>query len=358
MFTELTKFLDSFLEMGVPGYDCIVKHHGETVYRHWNGYANRETKAPMTGKEHVFIYSCSKVITVTAALQQYEKGRFQLDDKLADYIPEYSHMMVRTKDGLVPAKGPMTIRQLFTMTAGLDYNLASPSLKKAREATGGLCPTLETIRYLAQEPLCYEPGAIWQYSLAHDVLAALVEVWSGQEFNSYVTEHIFRPSGMTESTFLPTDEQLKTVAQLYRGGGEGAPVEVIPTVNGYQLGRGYASGGAGCLSTLEDYILFLEGLRTFKLLKPETIALMTTDQLTDAQRKTYWNTELGYGLGVRCKLPRGAKRADFGWGGAAGAWLSIDQENDYTAFYIQHVLNSPNSALRNNLHHVIVRCLA
>ena len=96
MFTKLTNKLDSFIEMGIPGYDCTVYHKGECVYRHFNGYSDTESKTPMNGNEVYNIYSCSKVITCTAALMLYEKGKFKLEDKLAMYMPEFDEMYRKT----------------------------------------------------------------------------------------------------------------------------------------------------------------------------------------------------------------------------------------------------------------------
>lgn len=351
MLEKLTELLDSFIEMGVPGYDCVVKHHGKVVYRHSNGYSDAAKSVPIKGDEHYFLYSCSKVITCTAVLQLYEKGLFALDDELAKYMPEFAEMTVRTENGIVPAKNKITIRNLFMMTAGFSYDLKSPSLVEAREATGGRCPTRETMRFLAKEPLLFEPGTNWAYSLCHDVLAAFVEVLTGVTFNEYVTEHIFKPLGMNDTTFLPTDEQLANVVQLFSGA-TGA-ILPVPCVNAYQIGTEYASGGAGCYSTLEDYSKFLEGLRSGEtLLKRETINLMATDMLEESYRNSFWKENYGYGLGVRCPR-KGYSRTDFGWGGAAGAYLAIDLTKDYTVFYVQHVLSSPNGEQRNNIPEAI-----
>ena len=115
-------------------------------------------------------------------------------------------------------------------------------------------------------------------------------------------------------------------------------------------GSEYASGGAGCISTVDDYMKFLEGLRTYKLLKPETLKLMTTDRLTDEQKRTYWSKGThGYGLGVRC--PMGDPRyVDFGWGGAACAYLAVDMENAITLYFGAHQLSSNTQSLRAMLY--------
>ena len=115
MLEKTVKLLDSFLDMGIPGYDCIVLKDGEPIFRRTKGYSNLEDKIPMKGDERYNIYSCSKLITCVAALQLYEKGLLSLDDKLSDYIPEYRKMQVRCEGGLKDAKNPILIRHLFNM---------------------------------------------------------------------------------------------------------------------------------------------------------------------------------------------------------------------------------------------------
>ncbi len=357
MFTRLTEFLDSFIEAGIPGYDCIVYHKGECVYRHWNGYSDIANKIPMNGAERYNVYSCSKPIICTAALQLYEKGLFKLDDKLSDYMPEFEEMYVKTEEGLKRAENPITIRHLFCMTAGFSYDLESPMLQLARTETGGKCPTRETMKYLAKEPLSFEPGTRWQYSLCHDVLAALVEVLSGMKFGEYVRENIFKPLGMDTSTFLLPEEELDTICTHYTYNNESKKLEVRSKTIDYKLGTEYESGGAGCVSTVEEYIKYLEAMRIGDvILKKETIDLMCTSQLADNQLKNYWFSTYGYGLGVRCSKGNDGL-TDFGWGGAAGAYLMIDREKEFTAFYVQHVLQSPVHHIRTKICPIIQEIL-
>ena len=132
-------------------------------------------------------------------------------------------------------------------------------------------------------------------------------------------------------------------------------LETISLRNIYRPGREYASGGAGCVSTVEDYIKFLEALRIGDvILKKETIAMMAIDRLTEQQRGMYMygSGSVGYGLGMR--TPRNdPKRTEFGWGGAAGAFASVDPVNNITLYYAQHVLMAPNRPLRVWLYHAV-----
>ena len=348
-FSELATFLDTLPSRGGwPGNDILVMFKGKPVFRHQAGFSDLEAGKPMTGKERVNLYSCSKIATCVAALQLFEKGLFNLDDPLADYMPEFADMKVLEDGKVRPAAGPIRIWHLFTMTAGFSYDLNSPSLAAYRK-NNTACPTREFIRALADDPLHFDPGALWNYSLCHDVLAALVEVLSGQLFADYTRDHIFAPLGMADTTFLMPDSELGTIAPQYRfDEATRKPVICDSAILPYKPGPEYASGGAGCISTCDDYIKFLEALRVGDvILKKETIDLMTTDRLTDATRPTFWNQAYGYGLGVRCKsavLPDGG--ADFGWGGAAGALAVIDRECGFTLMLIQHMLGSLDAGLR------------
>ena len=123
---ETTKgFCDSFLKMGVPGFDLAIYKDGECILRYMNGYSDLEKKMKMNGKERYNIYSASKVITCTAAMQLWEKGLFSLEDKLSDYMPEFEEMTVKTEDGIKKAENPILVKHLFEMTAGFNYGIQS-----------------------------------------------------------------------------------------------------------------------------------------------------------------------------------------------------------------------------------------
>lgn len=357
MFENTKAICDSFLEMGVPGYDLLVYQDGKELLRLMNGVRDFDTQEPIQGNELYNIYSCSKPLTVTAAMQLWEQGKFSLDDELRMYMPEFGDMMVRSNNGPVKAETPIYIHNLFSMTAGFNYDLHLPQLEQLRLDTQGRCPTREVARYLAKEPLIFQPGTKYMYSLCHDVLAAFVEVVSGQKFEEYVKENIFDRVGMTRSDFLPPMERYKDITTLYLYNEKRQ--KAYPYHNQapvYRLGTEHASGGAGCMSTVEDYMKFLEALRTGEtLLKRDTIDLITTDRLTEQQRATYTNPIdlYGYGLGMKCPTSI-SERTDFGWGGAAGASLHVDIPHGISVYYAQHVVLSPNQAIRTRVYLSII----
>lgn len=336
-FSGLIKEFDSYLNKGMPYYDFAVIKDGECVFRHMNGYTDIENKIRPNGKELFNLYSCSKLITCVAALMLFEKGLYSFDDKLSDYLPAFENMTVLTDSGVVAAGNPIAIRHLFTMTAGFSYDVFSPSLKKCFEDTNGTCPTVKAMEYLSKEPLLFEPGTRWEYSLCHDVLAALVEVVSGKRFAEFVKDNIFAPLKMTNSYFNGEYVDKNRLIKQYRLDPETKKLSEAGKDNFLQIGRDYDSGGAGCISTVDDYLKFEEALRTGALLKSDTLKLLTTDALTDMQAETYWlKDNYGYGFGQRC--PKDDLRSDFGWDGMAGSYFAIDIKNGISVFFGTHVI--------------------
>ena len=353
MFHKTKEFCDLLIEKGFPGIDLMVLKDGECVLRYMNGYSDLENKIPVNGNERYNIYSCSKVITCVAAMQLWEKGLFSLEDRLSEYMPEFENMTVKTENGIKKAEKPILIKHLFEMTAGFSYDTESEAVKQCQKDTDSKCPTREFMKYLAKEPLLFEPGTNWEYSLAHDVLAALVEVISGEKFEDYVKRHIFDVAGMKNTTFMLPDEELDTLAEQYRYE-EGKLRNVGKNIAFYKFGSEYASGGAGCISGTEDYIKFLESLRKGELLKRETLDLMCEPRLNEKQQEVYWIKEThGYGLGIRCPY-KNEKYNDFGWGGAACAYLAVDMKANLSLYFATHILGMPYSDHRAMVYRYVM----
>lgn len=368
-FAPLGAFLDSLIDRGIPGVDAIVMRGHEALYRHQAGWKNREAGEKMRGDELYFMYSCSKPVTVTAAVQQLAKGRFLLNDPLYEYLPEYRDMLVKDADGnLLKAKKPILVKHLFSMTAGFNYDLNSPSLTAMKAETQGRCPTREVARAIAKEPLSFEPGAHWQYSLCHDVLAALVEVVSGERFADYVKAHIFDPLGMTRSAFHMTPGTESQFAAQYRYSDEKRVAEPIPLGAVHILGPEHDSGGAGIISCVDDYAKFVDamacggvGATGERILSRAAIDLMRENQLGETQLRDFNWSQLagyGYGLGVRTVIDRAAGGVmspvgEFGWGGAAGAYVMIDPANRLSVFYAQHMLNNMEPYVHPRIRNIV-----
>lgn len=353
-FSEVKRLMDEAVaEHEVPGSDIAISYRGEIVYRYRNGMRDDWKKEPVKGDELYFLYSATKPITCTAALQLYEQGRIRLEDKVSDYIPEFGDMWVKTPEGLKKAQKPITIKNLFTMTSGLNYNLAGKSILEQRQAKPD-SSTLEMVRAIAREPLEFEPGEHFLYSLSHDVLAAIVELVSGMSYGEYLKKHIFDVCGMERTGFTLNDEIRKQMCSQYIW--DGKQGKLTPKENPFILTPAYQSGGAGLISCVDDYIKFVtEMANGNRLLKAETIDLMRAHQLGDQAYQDFQSCKKGYsyGLGVRTDaFGRYAWKGEFGWDGAAGAYVMIDPDNHIGIFYATHI-RSYGVYLYDKLHPAI-----
>ncbi len=369
-FDTVTEFLDGVEQtFGIPACECVVYRDHREVYRHHAGHMGWKGGEPIRGGEWYWIYSCTKLATMTAAMQLWEQGKLGLDDPVSKFLPEYAHPNVKDGDTVRPARTVMTLRHLMTMTGGFSYDQTLPSILEAKKKNAG---TRELIRMLSAEPLEFDPGTHFRYSMCHDVMAAVIEAASGERFSDYLERHIFAPLGVTGVTFRPDGAKMERMpAQLCWHDRELYMFEVERD-NTHQLTPDYDSGGAGLCCRAEDYILFLDalacggtGANGARILKPETVRLMTENQLSGQTLQDYHNTMKpseteGYALGMRVHLggdefPKG----EFGWDGAAGALAVMEPERHMSVFYVQHVLNYlPNyAALHPELMRRIYRCL-
>lgn len=291
---------------------------------------------------------------------------------VSDFIPEFRNMKVahRMLNGdveIVPAMRPIRIQDLFTMTGGLSYDLDSPAIRRIRRETDGRCPTLATVKAIADEPLLFEPGTHWNYSLCHDVIGALIEVISGKRFGDYLKEYIFDPLGMKDTSFCLPEEKRHRMAAQYRFD-SGTRTYVPKQGNDYVFGSEYESGGAGLISTVDDYMRFAEALCRFgtaengeRILSANSVKLMRMNHLTPQTLPDFNWIHLsgyGYGLGVRTlldptRISTLCVEGEFGWSGAAGAYVIIDPENEVTVYYAQHMLSCQEEYIHPRLRNVV-----
>ena len=351
---ELDRYLDLLPSFGVPACDFVITHKGETVYRHAAGFADHAKTRPVTDRDIYQVYSVSKVTTCVCAMRLVEEGKIKLDDPVSKYLPAYAHLTVRQKDGsVVPATKEMTIEHLFTMTGGLDYDLtAEPILRAAAKPDAS---TVSVVSSFVESPLHFEPGTRYRYSLCHDVLAAVVEVVTGMPFSDYVRKNITEPLGMTDTGFHPTEAQKERFVQAHQfvhGLMTAKPMDGIRNQARFVFGPNYDSGGAGLFSTVNDQITLLTALANggtwngYRVLKPETIALMGENRLADTARPDFQSTRLyGYGWGLcgRAHVNKALSRArsaegEFGWDGAAGAFALADPTNRVAMYFGMQVL--------------------
>jgi CubicO group peptidase (beta-lactamase class C family) len=323
--------MDSLGEREIPARDIIVAKDGEIVYRHFSGARDEEGVVPMDGNEAYWIYSMSKPLTMACALRLIEEGKLALSDKVSKYIPEFSRHPT------------MTIQHLMSMTGGLDYDMETPAI----EALGKSATTREIVGAIADRELKFAPGTSFLYSLCHDVVGGVIEVASGIKFGEYMKKIVFEPLGMTHSSFKLSDYHRENMCAQYQLD-ENGKAQHVEKLNPYRLRENYESGGAGVVTTIADYIKFATAMAQggCGILKPETIALWHETQLTGAAKESFAaqfnRTGYTYALGVRVMIDNAKAKSpigEFGWDGAAGAFVMIDTTNKVAMVYLQHVRN-------------------
>lgn len=333
----------------LAGAVTLVAQDGKIRCLQPHGLRSLETESPMTVDTIFRIHSMTKAIVSAAALQQWEKGKYQLSDPVSKFIPAFEKVTVLTKGGEPQsAKKPITIEDLFRHTSGLAYGFSAPpelvDLYGKAKLWGGDWEQFNS--ELTQIPLVHEPGESWTYGVSTDVLGQLVEIWSGKTLDAYLAEHFFGPLQMTDTGFWIEDEaDVKRFATMHLTSEGGIKVGNDPLGQKYLTKPSIMSGGGGLVSTATDYYQFLQMIadggkrhgQTF--LKPETVALMTSNQLPESIANIFFGeeqrTKIGFGLGF--SIVTGESRdwdeaapvGEFGWGGAASChyWVSPQDDN-------------------------------
>lgn len=356
----------------IAGGVALVARRGKIVHVSSAGMQDIENKMPMADGTIFRIASMSKPITSVAVMQLVEEGKLKVTDNLSKFVPEFKEMKVAvpSQDGksfdLVKADREVTIHDLLTHSSGITYRImAKPHVGKLYEEAG-VCDGLvespvslaENVRKIAKLPLVCQPGSAWEYGLNTDVLGHIVEVVSGKSLEEFLRERIFTPLKMNDTCFnLPTDKQsrlssLYTIQEdksFHKVGDKAVtsgPFVYSATVPTHADNH-YFSGGAGLVSTACDYFRFgqmmLNGgeLNGMRVLKPETVAAMTKNQL-GKHRAGPEKALMGYGFGVVSeetiqdhKEPAGV--GTFSWGGAYGSYFWVDPKNEVVAVVMAQV---------------------
>jgi CubicO group peptidase (beta-lactamase class C family) len=385
-FSELTKEFKELIESNETGSVlCVVYHKGKIAYCNKFGWKDKENKIPIEFDDIYRIYSMTKPIVCLAALILYDEGKFDLEDPLEKYLPEYKSLKIlksyNEETGeieLEESKETITIRHLFTHTSGISYGFYPDDpidklygdkfgfteenrVREVLESLPQMCVLDEFSRKLALLPLMFEPGSNWWYSFGHDILGLLIEKLSGKKLDTFLKENIFDKLGMDDTNFFVPNEKKERLVKAYMKKKEGKLIEVKGDIsNMYNSKPKLLSGGGGLVSTLEDFLKFSlmmlnEGKHNGKqVISKRIIDLMTSNQLPQGRSyldMQYYKAEdpeiiernegYGYGLGVIVKVAENMTKAgigEYGWGGAANTAFRIDSAKQViTIIYSQHI---------------------
>lgn len=345
------------------GAAISVIYQGKEVYRNQYGYADKENKIPMA-KDSIFrCYSMTKPITAVAVMTLLEKGKISLSDPASKYLPGFRDQKVYTETGLIPVEREVTIQDLLDMTAGVCYPDASfPAGQYMQDMIDEYyrkifeedspTSTYDLANLIGKQPLAFQPGERWNYSFCADVLGAIIEVVSGMSFGDYLKKTIFQPLQMVDTDFYVPEEKQNRLMVNYQYMPE---TESLEPCTWQHLGLSYfhlkkpafESGGAGLVSTLDDYGRFVKmmlnkgTLDNVRILGAKTVEWMTQNHLSKEQLKSFdWEQLHGYGYGNLMRIMIDESHADsvatngeFGWDGWLGCYTMMDPVNDLGIIY-------------------------
>lgn len=352
----------------IGGGAVLLARHGKVFYQAAIGQQDVERKVPLSTSTLFRLASMSKPVTSVAVMQLVEDGKISVTDPVFKYVPEFKEqrVLVPAKDGksyeLVPANRPITIHDLLTHTSGITYRFVNKPFVGQMYADAGVVDGLsettgtlgDNVRRIAKQPLVCQPGTAWEYGLNTDVLGYVVEVVTRQSLEQFCRGRLFGPLKMNDTTFAVPMPKRTRLSALFSPGPDNALKQVgagIFSANGLLYSATYpirdeatyCSGGAGLVSTLNDYYRFaqmtlnrgeLDGVR---VLKAETVIQMTRNQLGGVNAAFPGSSAFGYGFGIvtdsgRQEEPSAA--GSYSWGGAFGTLFWVDPQNDLVGVFM------------------------
>ena len=338
--------MDAFMRYSVwsgsrSGFVTMIAHEGELIYSNAVGWANIETKIPMQLDTKMRFASMTKPVSAVAAMLLIEEGKLGLDDPVSKYIPEFANTRVALNENkntsgtfdTEPLKNPMVVRHLLLFSSGVGPGYsASTDLMEYWKANGIRSKRsgdlAERVSSLARLPLFEEPGTRWRYGSSADILARVVEVASGEDYDKFLTRRIFEPLGMTKTRFRHSVVNQHELAEVYTQSEDG-DLAVAPKL----IDVDWNQGGSGLVSTAGDYMRFALMLwnkgyyQGVRILSEATVSEMTRLHLPSGVFAYRGVKGLGWGLGMSVKVGKDGRLpghdGDIGWGGYYGTTFFI-----------------------------------
>lgn len=366
-------------DKSLVGVSALVYEGGEEVFFGAFGMADREKGVPMQRDTIVQIYSMTKPVTGVTLMTLYEEGKFELDDPLVKYAPEFANLQVfagTDDDGNAKYEAParaITIRDIMRHTAGWNSGneeQAVTDIWHEQDPTNRSNTLTEMAEKMGKVPLLFQPGTRWLYGPSVDVQAFLAERLSGKPYIELVQERVLGPLNMQDTSYYLPEEKRSRLSAIYTREEDGTMVAMEDSAyEAYTKHWALTPGGWGLVSTLDDYMRFARMLQNegtldgVQILKPETIALMATDAMPDTVGDKSWlpsKGQVGFGIdfAVRTAPPVNAEEAsgavgEFFWDGAANTLFWVDPKNDITAVLFNQYRPFGNVPIHKNFRDAI-----
>lgn len=357
----------------ISGATALIAQNGAIVFHRAYGKRDMEAGEAQQTDDLFRIASMTKPVTAVAAMMCYEEGKFELDDPLSQYIPEFAEILILDEVKQVdssftghPAQQPITIRHLFTHTSGIPYGYDDETLN-ALFVKAGVSEGFEerdilladNVKMIASLPILHEPGEKFTYGLSTDVLGRLVEIWSGLSLDEFFLQRIFVPLGMEDSYFYLPGEKHDRLTKVYMSTDSGVRPTNYPLIHYPVAGaQRYFSGGADLSCTVYDYYLFCqmllnEGeLNGKRLLKPETVRLMRESHFESGDE------DMGLGISVlnaKTQTDKARSIGSYSWGGFFTTTFWIDPQEELVAILFLQMYPFADWQIQTEFEDIIYR---
>ena len=365
------------------GANILVRRHGKEILYAQAGMADIESARPIARDSIFRLYSQSKPVTAAAVMLLVERGLIDLMDGVDKFLPGFRNPRVIDAQGnLSPAARAPWIIELLGMTAGLCYPDSDPAgqcaarvFEEAHEKikAGSGIPTVEFMNRLGEQPLAFQSGTHWRYSTCADVLGAVVEVVSGKRFGDFLREELFIPLEMVDTAFFVPEEKRHRFVTCYVRSKDGlSPWLGMNLACGvYDRDPAFESGGAGLVSTLEDYSHFADMMLNKgewhgkRILSPKSVEFLTSAQLSDVIRRDLWDSLNGYSYGKLCRICVDPGQAaglampgEYGWDGWLGSYYANFPNEGLTILSMQNTTDTGTSSLVRKVRNAVLAALS
>lgn len=361
------------------GYNLLILRDGEELCYAQAGKADIQSGKPVSRDSIFRLYSQTKPITAAAVMLLVERGKLDLMDCADRYLPGFRNPRVIRADGeIIPALRAPYILELLGMTAGLSYPDTDPAGQYATRVfeedqtlirAGGGMSTVEFCNRLGELPLAFEPGTRWRYSTCADILGAIVEIVSGKPFGRFLREELFEPLDMKDTAFWVPPEKTDRLVTVYRRTEQGLEEfhNLNLAVGDYSREPAFESGGAGLVSTLDDYMAFAQMLLNNgvasggrRILSEAAVRYMRTPQLSERVRADMWDGLGGYSYSCLmrvCDRPGEAglltRAGEYGWDGWLGTYFSNIPDREVTFLLCQNVTDAGTVAVTRKCRNLL-----
>ncbi|NLP15959.1 MAG: beta-lactamase family protein [Clostridiales bacterium] len=366
----------------IPGANLLIYKNGKEIFYHEDGLASREEQIPIKRNTIFRLYSMTKPITAAAAMILIERGMMDIYEPVSRYLEGFRNQVVAEGKSLVPVRREMRIKDLLNMTSGLLYGgdcEAGKATEKVFEEidkklfTDNALTTVEIANKLGKCPLAFHPGESWAYGTSADVLAALIEIICGMKYSEFLKREIFDPLGMKDTAFYVPENKRDRLAKTYMADGKGG----LALYTGNNLGiiqimemePAYEAGGAGLVSTIDDFAKFSLMLMNggsyegAYIMNPRTVKYLTTKSLSAKQQKglEYWLELEGHSYGNLMRVLTDTTKAgtigspyEYGWDGWLGCYFANCPADNLNFIFMTQKTDAGTMEITRKLRNIII----